>query len=317
MASPAPPPPDSPFWIVDRINYIVRFFLDPCDAPLSAWAEAFRPAALNFLISYYLFFDPKQILTGAVRPSVAMARQKSNKKGNRGPKSNKGKKPGIAKKIATFDANEATGKFLGNWFEQPSRKVSSGVVTLWLFEGLIERALFWFMILDLLTEFLYQWLGAIQEGRFCQARESIVLLTDGPSHQFIGLQPDEALPMPLIQKQRGDVEWNMAAGIVQYASGNVTVTTSVRGNLPFPIQARLCIRAGGTPSGAILAQTITTINGIEPQVMTVTHNFTGTFIFNVTMWCDSFGIICENSTLHLGAEPLRFSRPALPSPAQT
>lgn len=225
--------------IPDRINYVVDHWADPCDAPFMIYVKTAWPALLEVLWLYYFVFDWKQLIAGWVRPARAMARRRSQKK--RGGGAKRGRHPNwmrrVFGRIIGFDLSEFLGKKLNVFIDLENRKVSAGVVTLWIFEGVIERALYWYMIADLASLFLYRWTSNLYRTGYClRSRYGVLLASGGP--QSVSIVVDwNPLSANEIEKQRGPIAWNIVSGFVP--AGPYIFTAS-------------CKLADDAPEGAIM-----------------------------------------------------------------
>lgn len=230
--------PDAPN-IPDRINFVVDHWADPCDAPISIYIKTFWPAFLEALW-YWWMLDIKNILTAYVRPSKAIGRSRGSRKGRaRGPKHKRrggriGKQAAWRRalgKIFGFDPNEFLGKNLFGARELSGRKVTGGIVHLWLIEGVVERGLFWYSVVDVTTQFAYRWTSLIYQSEFCRRARYGVLLARGNNQIISNIVEWNTLLMPTVDKQRGPIVWDTLGGSVP--AGPYTIAAQVDFT-PFP-----------------------------------------------------------------------------------
>lgn len=215
-----------PKWITE-FNFIKRFFIDPCDAPVTAYVETFFPAALKAIITYYTP-DLKNIIVSYLRPARAMMQSKGRRKGGGGKKSGRGPKGSLIRGALNFDTSNEMGKRLPGAQQVRGRQVSAGIVSLWLFEGVLERVLFWFFVMDIIGEFFFNWASLLEETIFCQSRGATLLVVTKPTQSAIGAMGWIGVTMNEILKQRGNVHWGVAsAGFTGHIATVIWTGTAV------------------------------------------------------------------------------------------
>lgn len=175
MTDPKPRIPD----LEQRLNFIWRQIVDPCDAPLSVWLELMLPA-LKTLVMEWFAFDVQNMIVAYLRPAKALSVRRGASHFGGYEKGKRGRFREKLGKIVGFDPAEFIGERLPLAEELAGRQVSVGVATLWLIEGIIERVLFWWMVLDLGTEFIYTWMSAVAHTRYCAARDDGVFMGKVP-----------------------------------------------------------------------------------------------------------------------------------------
>jgi len=171
---PTPPAPG----FFKKVNYVVDFVLDPCHAPILVYVEL---AAVPFgdLVLAWLTFGWDDIARGYFRPTKALRGGRSFRRGKR-PKG-WGRIPGAFRKIPGI------GDDVGNWFgkkipghkELAGRSVSQGQKFFWIVDGLIQRLLLYWLIVDILSDFFYEWATLIDASEFCQERVDGSFYHDG------------------------------------------------------------------------------------------------------------------------------------------
>ncbi len=248
---PKPKVPD----LEQRLPFIWRQFMDPCDAPITIWVEAFWPAFVNALLSWFAV-DASQILMAYIRPgvgrwyTVGYRHVGGGKRGSR--------KPGGKwwEKISGWDPNEVIAKEIGGWQELKGFELLPGEVEFWLVEEVIEKEFFWWMVLDLSTTFLYEWTSGVAKSKYCQARDDAVLLAEGGSYPLQGIFGWDEVGAMSPTKMR-NIAFFDGFGVMQtVASGVVSVyftATNVGGGIgPAWIEFRMVCgngpRAGPSPA---------------------------------------------------------------------
>jgi len=233
-------------WI-GKINTILDFWADPCDAPLTVWVQTVTPAALEMLANYFAF-DQNEIVIQKFKSSFRYARPKSTRKGRGGSKSNKPKWRKRLGELINFDGNELSGKKLWGWQKLPAKKLTWRATTLFIVEGVAERVSYWLWVADLVTEFLYAWAGLMMKTEYCQALQDAVLLAHGIDQPITGLFGWVGLVMPDIDKIRGPVTWNVSTGSNNFNIGQGIVSAGLYTGSSFAatdIGLRVTVHKGG------------------------------------------------------------------------
>lgn len=210
-------PHGQPNWF-DKINYIVQFLIDPCDAPVTMYIQTLKPALLDFLVDYYQP-DVSNIMTNLFRWSYRIPRLRSRRKGRPGYKPGKPGKGSFVRKIASFDIDEFISQKIQLFRRTPARKVSMAFGSLIILEGIIERVNFWLFVFELALQFFYKWSSLLKNSRYCQAQGDDILLAKGPDQVLTGIFGYVGLSMPTIEKIRGRVTWDVSSGTFNGQNG--------------------------------------------------------------------------------------------------
>ena len=141
--------------IIDRVNYVVESFNNPCEAPWAVYVETALPAALDALIAV-VCFDIGDVLRFVFRPATTRSSRHigRKKKGQHGRKP-KGIRAKLAAKLPAFERLQ-------------QRKLSQGVRTLWVIDGIGQRLLWWWLVADVASGFLYNWTSMVYKSEACQ-----------------------------------------------------------------------------------------------------------------------------------------------------
>lgn len=157
------------------LNHITNLVLNPCGASPYIYAETALPAVGKLVVAL-LDFGVDDILRGAIRPknlrigSHIRSRGKGRRRGGGIPE---------------------VGELLGTAFfpeELRDRKVSNGLKAMWLLDGVIQRGLYYLMIIDLAEDFFYNWSTAVMASS-CDASNpsSIQICESVPNATFFSL----------------------------------------------------------------------------------------------------------------------------------
>ncbi len=206
-----------------RLPFIYKQFVDPCDAPITVWAQAFVPAFISALIMWYQV-DLVQVLRTMWKPPIYGWRVRGGRHGAKGEKGKKGKIGRKFKDIATFDPNEHVGKLLNPFADEEMIMLLPGEVLFWTGIDVIVLAAFFYSIMDVGTAFLYEWTAAVSMSKYCQARDDAVLLASAPGYPLLGIFGWDAVGVLNADKLRNieffngfGVEQNVGVGVVGLA----------------------------------------------------------------------------------------------------
>lgn len=159
---------------IDRINGIVDFWMDPCEAPFTVYAQTALPPLGRFVLEL-MTFGLGDIVRGFLRPKGL----RSARHGRRGKRGGKG--GGIP------EVGNMIGARLYQTSGQPNTlSYGKGEYAFWVADGNFQRALYWVMIIDLVTDFLYGWASLLTQSGYCtkpnqvqaQTRRNSVILGD-------------------------------------------------------------------------------------------------------------------------------------------
>lgn len=139
---------------IDKVNYIVDFVDEPCHVPWFVYVEtAIIP--LGGLLFDLLTFGWGDVARGALRPkNVRSARH--FRKGRRGSKAH-----GIP------EVGNEIGSFLGRSLGLDKPLASQGVRYVWLFDEGVQRASFWWLVIDAAADFMFYWSSNLHRVAGC------------------------------------------------------------------------------------------------------------------------------------------------------
>lgn len=212
--------------ILDKINFVVRFLMDPCDAPVTVYVTTMWPGLIDMLWAYYEP-DVQNILVNLFRWRYIIPRTRTTKKGRYGNKRGKNTFARAVGRWVRFDQDEWISKKIEGWTRFKKRYAGGLFTKMLIFEGVIERVNFWFFVIGLVTDFLYSWSTLLHKTIYCQAQGDDVLLADGPDQVQIGIAGWLGLNLSHIRKQRGRVTWNYSTGSWGGDNGICTVSAQI------------------------------------------------------------------------------------------
>lgn len=150
------------FWQrrIDRVNSVIKFFEDPCQAPWSVYFELALPPLGHAAITL-LTFGLDDVFRGYFRPKGVYALKRTWR---RRPRTRLGR----ALRRGVPELGELVGRNLPGAERAAARGVTAGARGLWLFDGVLQRYLFWWMIIDVLIDTLYEWTTLIAKTEYCK-----------------------------------------------------------------------------------------------------------------------------------------------------
>lgn len=206
-----------------NINIIVDFFMDPCDAPLSAYLETLFPALMDMLVDLYAF-DVSEYQEQRPFSSLSPKLRKSESKVRWGSKGGGWKRFKWFVDVISSDPGELLGKRMAKHFGGTQRILTGGTSHLWLLGGALQRGMFYIWFVSRIGEFFYDWyMGLITKGFCSEAGTGMFLAGEGldTSHALFGWKP---LLVWTVLKQRGAPNWSVTYG----TSGGYATMVSIR-----------------------------------------------------------------------------------------
>lgn len=145
-------------WIpgeLKQIQAIVKFVQDPCEAPWTLYLELARAPAKKLIIEL-LTFGLDDVYRGFVRPKGIYSFKRTGRR--------RGKRGGVK---GIPELGELLGHNLPGAETMHARPFGNGTRWLWLIDGALQRVLFWWMIVDITTDFLFEWTTLIGKTEYC------------------------------------------------------------------------------------------------------------------------------------------------------
>lgn len=176
---------------------VVDFVSITCDAPWYVYVETLGGPLKNAAVTL-LDFGWDDVVRGALRPKGVY------KKAHLRRRRTKGRGIGIP------ELGEEIGKRIPGTDALRSRSVGTLERAAWLIDGAVQRALFWLMVADLVTDFAYDWVTGIQQAGYCKDSSKNRVLTEGMGWAFRGQLPgDKAITtgIPSIRWSDGWEPW--------------------------------------------------------------------------------------------------------------
>lgn len=260
----------------EKVDFIYSQLVDPCDAPISVWIEKMWVPLGKLVLEWYAF-DVQNMIIAFVRPGRAIFGRRGRRHwGGRGHKSKRGRFWRAIYGVLEFDISEFVGKHFPGAKVVRARNVSPGVVQLWLIEGVIERFLFYWMVIDLTTDFVYRWQSAVAQTAWCHARDDAVFVGEVSDYPLIGIVGWQAINWGTPKKIRHILFYN-GFGVTPGLGGGVgalsTVFTPVPGHNNAFAKARIrCVSGPNVGRESVWEETFT---DDAPKGVTLGINATG------------------------------------------
>lgn len=155
-------------------NYVVDFWADGCDGPLTVYFEAAYPALLHAALSYYCP-DPVNMFTGYVRPGSPL---KGTRGGSHARGGNKSKKRGgfwgAFRKAFRFSPDDWIAKKMPFADEMEGRQVPGGARWMWTGYGAIERFNNYMFMYAIVEDAFYEFSAGVARSVYCQNQQASV-----------------------------------------------------------------------------------------------------------------------------------------------
>lgn len=187
-----------PSWL-QKVNFIRKWISNPCDTPYAIYAEtAIKPA--GDLLLALIGFGLDDVVRGFFRPRGLRSRR-------HGRKGRKGSRP----KELIPEVGEIIGKNIPGAEDVNARKVTDGVKTLWIVDGLLQRALYFWMMLSLPVDFGYDWISGIVRDDNTRCDGWTRMLRYAHDNTVLGLLQWQAIGLGTLNYQHGDITSNAFA----------------------------------------------------------------------------------------------------------
>ncbi len=149
------PPVDPGFF--DKVNYVIDSWATPCEAPWYIYVECLHPAALEAFI-VLITFGWDDVARGYFRPRGLGKRRTGKRKGK------------FRKAIPRFpELGELIGENIPGAERQKGKKWSELGKALWRIDGVMQRGLFWWLVVDVTNDFAYNFTSCLYDTHWCRA----------------------------------------------------------------------------------------------------------------------------------------------------
>jgi hypothetical protein len=208
-----------------RLNFVWRQIIDPCDAPFTVWIWCFWPAFKKLLIAWFAL-DLKQIFRTMLRPKYRALSVRSRRHLGGGEKGKRGRGKRIKLNPFSYDPNDVIGGTLNPYDGHPGFGPAPGELWFWSALEIFERVAYYWMVLDLGTDFLYNWASGVSETKYCHARDDAVLTASNPGYPLLGIFGWDAVGTLDAEKQRKVLFFNGFGAALEFGPGAALLTFS-------------------------------------------------------------------------------------------
>ena len=146
-----------PGWL-DKVNYVIDSFVDPCQAPFLLKVRLALPAA-GEMIMQLVEFDQLDVVRAMFRPKPVPGGRtyRHSRRGRKGGPSG----PGL------LSPGENIGHRLRGATHLPTASDSRKLDFLWQIDNIGQRAFFWWMVADVGVDGFYRWATLIEQSPVC------------------------------------------------------------------------------------------------------------------------------------------------------
>ena len=232
----------------EKLNAIVRFIEDPCDAPWLVYLELAKEPAVNAILTWFTF-GLLDVTRGYFRPRGLRIRRHGRGKGKGGARSGRlgrvlARIPGLGDDVGNFIGKRLPGAQLVN-----QRQVSQGVKNLWIIDMGLQRILWWWLVIGITTDFLYEWTSLLQETKWCQRTHELGLYATGVTGGALAIQGWIAQLGMSEQRNHGGAGWSGAVATLGPGKWTVIFGNEMEqiGNGPGDHQCRIVEFVAGFP----------------------------------------------------------------------
>lgn len=187
--------PKIPPWL-KGFNGIVYLLENPCNDPWVVYAQSAFPAVGQAALTI-LSFGMDDVMRGYFRPTKGLRALRHGRRGAKGRRIR-----GIP------EIGETIGEKLPGREFFAQRTLSQGIHHLWIIDGVIQRGLWYWMLLDIINDFFYDWATALfesHEGEDCAGASVLATGVIEASHALFGWN---APFVPTVKYSNGGLSWD-------------------------------------------------------------------------------------------------------------
>ena len=196
-----------------RVNFIVRMWNNPCDVPWVLYVETLEPAALEAFITL-IDFGIADLARNIFRPAGLLLKRRGRHARGRRPKITRR----LQRKIMPLRKLQ-------------DRKIGQKLKWMWIVDTKLQQVLWYFLIADVASEFLYRWTSGI----YCTDKSDLIScpgaalgMTD--EQTILGIFGWDALSVTTVMYERGGAGFsgpvlNMIDGMWLVSAGGTIVPT--------------------------------------------------------------------------------------------
>ena len=249
--------------IISRMNYVVDTWNNPDDLPWAVYAETALPAFLEVWVAI-ICFDILDVVRFIFKPSGL----RSGRHGRRGRKGrNKRGRKGLGRRLV--------GKLPVVSLLQ-SRKVSNGVKNLWIIDGIGQRLLWWWLMADVTSAFVYNWTTmARKTERGQQILSPGNGLSEGPPSGVLAIQGWQGVIYSSNAYSTKGVSINLGSGVLAAGLYNIVASYTMQNLFPVATVCRLRIIGGPGVPLAVIGSDSAALPGLQQASMVAAGRLQG------------------------------------------
>lgn len=237
-----PKPPVDPGYF-DKVNYVIDSWTNACEAPWYIYIETMLPAALEAFITL-MTFGWDDVIRGYWRPRGLRSRR-------HGRKGRKGRRfPRLFPEIG-----EEIGKRLPGAEKVKGRKWKAGGVTLWRIDGVAQRILFWWLVVDVTVDFAFNWTSLLYQTEWCKNIALGRFSYQNTLDNVVPMQHWTTIPYDSEDYEQGPPSWGFIRGNTGSVYATVAAAIQVEPTAGGPPITAIAIRIVEHGTNKILKQT--------------------------------------------------------------
>lgn len=249
--------------IISRMNYVVDTFNNPDDLPWAVYAETALPAFLEVWVAI-ICFDILDIIRFIFKPS-GLRSGRHMRRGRKGR--NKRGRKGLGRRLV--------GKLPGVSALQ-ARHVTNGVKNLWIIDGIGQRLLWWWLMADVTSAFVYNWTTMARKTE----RGQLLLspgngLSEGPPSGVLAIQGWQGVLYSSNAYSTKGVTINLGSGVVAAGLYNIVASYTMENVLPTQTTCHLRIIGGATVPLEVLGSDSAVLPGLQQASMVAAGRLRG------------------------------------------
>ncbi len=161
---------------LDKVNFVIDSWSEPCEAPWYIYVETAKPALLCVFITL-ISFGWGDVLRGFLKPGDT---------GKRRGRKHRPRKPWLRPRFP--EIGNLLGSMIPGSGEAKRANWSSASFFLWRIDDVLQAGLFWWLVADVTLDFAFDWTSLLYDtywcrasprGRFSYRRDNIQVLPGG------------------------------------------------------------------------------------------------------------------------------------------
>jgi hypothetical protein len=221
-----------------KVNTIIDFWSNPCNAPWTVYVETLYPALGRMLL----------VIVDVSLLDLIKTYLEPRGQSTRGNKRKKGRRRAIPRGIP--DPSDLLARLIPgrDFFE--GRRAGPNEAFIWRIDGIIDRGLWYWLIIDATTEGFYWWAMGIKEERFCQPTNRPGMLATS-SNPFAIALAGNWIAAGNFTKQWGEPDIDIFISALNVPAGNYTVSYIATYANPHNAYAQFSVRLRGAGPDAV------------------------------------------------------------------